>query len=132
MYWMQLRDGSREPFAAEDDAEAMREAVRRCAPALELAGAAVSRAEMLQALDLGRPGVFAEYGPEWQAPTGAEVRALLKLARLTGSAAGRLVGVNSAKVRRWAGEGGMPYAVWRLLTVYARQAAPAVMPVDRG
>lgn len=133
MYVVQLRDGSREEFNAPDRAEAMREAIRRQALALELECRAVlTRPDMLLALGLDRAGLFEAFAPGWEPPTGAEVRELLKVAQLTSSTAGRLVGVPGGKVRKWAGDdGSMPYAVWRLLAVYARQAPAVVMEINK-
>lgn len=133
MFVVQLRDGSREKLSAADEIEAMREAIRRQALALELArGDCLSRADVLAALGLDRPELFAAFAPGWLPPTGAEVRELLKVAQLTSSTAGRLVGVPGGKVRKWAGDdGSMPYAVWRLLTIYARQAEPAQIVLNK-
>ncbi|HBO8236527.1 TPA: transcriptional regulator [Pseudomonas aeruginosa] len=81
---------------------------------------------------MDRAGLFEAFAPGWEPPTGAEVRELLKVAQLTSSTAGRLVGVPGGKVRKWAGDdGSMPYAVWRLLAVYARQAPPSVMALNK-
>lgn len=128
MFVLFMRDGSRLEVPAADRLEALREAVRHGAAALQLdddPAARLDAAGVLQALGLGRPGLFDGYGPHWSPPTDAEVRELLKVARLTSSTAGRLVGVSGGKVRKWAGkEPGlvMPYAVWRLLSTYAGAA----------
>ncbi|MCI8212566.1 hypothetical protein AUC61_23835 [Pseudomonas sp. S25] len=71
-------------------------------------------------LALDRPGLFDAYAPGWVAPSVEEFRELLRVAELSGSKAGMLVGVSQGKIRKWAGgEGEVPYAVWRLLTIYA-------------
>ncbi|WP_372830496.1 hypothetical protein [Pontibacterium sp.] len=50
---------------------------------------------------------------EWVQPTAEEVREVLRVAELTGAAAGRLVGVSSRQVRRWAGdENKIPFGPW--------------------
>ena len=58
----------------------------------------------------------------WEVPTAAEVRAVLKLAGLTGSAAAQFLGLGasgSRTVRKWAGgEAEIPYAAWALLCAH--------------
>ncbi len=57
----------------------------------------------------------------YQAPTPAEVRAIISHLRLTGSEAGRLTGVNGRTIRKWTGDASnIPYAAWRLLLIEAR------------
>ena len=130
MFVLVMRDGSRVEIHEGSEADAMREAVRSGAVCLELPAApsdSVTRDDALHSLGLGRPGLFDHYGRDWTPPTDAEVRELLLLAKLTSSTAGQLVGVPGGKVRKWAGkEVGlcMPYAVWRLLSVYAGLAEP--------
>ncbi|NKF30455.1 transcriptional regulator [Pseudomonas sp. BGM005] len=69
---------------------------------------------------LDRPGLFDAYTPDWTSPTADEFRELLRVARLTAGQAGLLVGVKQPKIRKWIGsEGEVPYAVWRLLSIYA-------------
>lgn len=52
----------------------------------------------------------------YQEPKPGEIRAVLKQANLTGSAAGVLLGVNGRTIRKWTGgEQAMPYSAWRLL-----------------
>lgn len=52
----------------------------------------------------------------WEQPNADEVRKLLKFAELSGSEAGKLVGVNSRTVRKWVGgQSSIPYAAWALL-----------------
>lgn len=131
MFVMCMRDGSRVEIAAEEEAEALRELIRRNGAALELGGDQVDPPAALLALGLARPGLLDAFGQDWQPPTGAEVRELLKVAQLSSSTAGRLVGVPGGKVRKWAGDdGSMPYAVWRLLLIYARLAEPARLALD--
>lgn len=125
MFVLLMRDGSRYELHGEDKAEALRACIRQGAAALECSAERLERDAVLALLDLGRPGLADAFGQDWQPPTGAEVRALLKVAQLTSSTAGRLVGVPGGKVRKWAGDdGSMPYAVWRLLLIYARLAEP--------
>ena len=129
MFVLVMRDGSRVELHEGTEADAMREAVRRSAAQLEGGPlwAPFQRPEMLNALGLGRPGLFDHYGRDWTPPTDAEVRELLLLAKLTSSTAGQLVGVPGGKVRKWAGKElglSMPYAVWRLLSVYVGLAEP--------
>ncbi len=48
---------------------------------------------------------------EYEPPSPDEVRALLKRYKLTGSAAGEIIGVTSRQVRRWTGGASrMPFA----------------------
>lgn len=52
----------------------------------------------------------------WQPPSHDEIRALLAIGKLTGAAAGDIVGVNGRTVRRWtSGEVPIPYSAWALL-----------------
>ena len=131
MFVMCMRDGSRVEIAAEEEADALRELIRRNGAALELGGEQVDPPAALAALGLARAGLRDAFGQDWQPPTGAEVRELLKVAKLTSSTAGRLVGVPGGKVRKWAGDdGSMPYAMWRLLLIYARLVEPARLALD--
>lgn len=58
-------------------------------------------------------------------PTCDEFRAAMKLARLTGAAAGTLLGVQGRGIRRWiGGEREIPYAAWRLLLIETRLVLP--------
>ncbi|MNP62269.1 hypothetical protein D3C76_1575300 [compost metagenome] len=101
----------------------MRAALRLDAAALELPGdppRAMTAEQVRQELALDRPGLFDAYAPGWQSPSVAEFRELLRVADLSASQAGMLVGVDGRKIRKWAGgEGEVPYAVWRLLSIYA-------------
>lgn len=131
MFVLLMHDGSREEVSTAERDDAIREAIRRGAVALE--GAPLwppfMRQDFMQAAGLGRAGLIDAFGPGWQPPTGAEVRELLKVARLTSSTAGRLLGVPGGKVRKWAGDdGAMPYAVWRLLLIYAGLVDAERMP----
>ena len=57
--------------------------------------------------------------PGYLKPTTDEIRAVLRMGNLTGSAAGRLLGVNGRTVRKWTGgESDMPYSAWRLLLIH--------------
>ena len=72
---------------------------------------------VVDACDHGiRPSTIMGYGDDWEAPTGEEIKTILKLAELSGSQAGLLVGVNSRTIRKWTGEEReIPYAAWSLL-----------------
>jgi len=130
MFALLRRDGSREEFAAPDMWEAMRTALRLDAAQLEVPGEPprlMTADQVRQELALDRPGLFDEYAPGWVPPTVEEFRELLRVTGLSGSAAGLLVGVSQKKIRKWAGgEGDVPYAVWRLLSIYAGLAKPSI------
>lgn len=66
-----------------------------------------------------RPETLLPYAaPDYAEPTKEEVREALELGKLTGAAAGRLVGVTDRTVRKWtAGDQTIPYAAWRLLLI---------------
>lgn len=53
----------------------------------------------------------------WQQPTPNEIRAVLKLAGLTGSEASKLLGVSDGRtVRRWTGgDAPIPFSAWAIL-----------------
>lgn len=53
----------------------------------------------------------------WQAPSGEEVRAVMKMAGLSGKEVADLVGLdNTRTIRKWAGGAApIPYSVWALL-----------------
>ena len=127
MFALLLRDGSREEIEAPDLWEAMRAALRLDAAKLEMPGdppRSMTADQVRQELALDRPGLFDAYAPGWQPPNVAEFRELLRVADLSASQAGMLVGVDGRKIRKWAGgEGEVPYAVWRLLSIYAGLAA---------
>lgn len=131
MYALLLRDGSREEIQAPDLWEAMRAALRLDAARLEVPGdppRSMSAEQVRQELALDRPGLFDAYAPGWQSPSVAEFRELLRVAELSASQAGMLVGVDGRKIRKWAGgEGDVPYAVWRLLSIYAGLAKATVL-----
>lgn len=124
MFALLLRDGSRMEIEAPDFWEAMRSALRLDAEKLEVPGdppRLMTADQVRQELALDRPGLFDPYARDWTAPTAAEFRELLRVADLSASEAGMLVGVDSRKIRKWAGDekADMPYAVWRLLSIYA-------------
>ena len=124
MFALLLRDGSRTEIEAPDFWEAMRVALRLDAAQLEVPGnppRSMTADQVRQELALDRPGIFDSYAPGWTPPTAAELRELLRVAELSTSQAGMLVGVDSRKIRKWAGDdrADMPYAVWRLLSIYA-------------
>ena len=127
MFGLLLRDGSRIEIEAPDLWEAMRSALRLDAATLEMPGNPVrsmTADQVRQELALDRPGLFDAYAPGWQSPSVAEFRELLRVADLSASQAGMLVGVDGRKIRKWAGgDGDVPYAVWRLLSIYAGLAA---------
>lgn len=133
MFWLVARDGVRTSINAVDMWEAMRDALRSDCDLLVAAkpGRVLGRSELLAALKLGRPGLFDDYLPGWEPPTFEEFRELLRIARLTGSMAAAVVGVTPVKIRKWAGgDGSPPYAVWRLLVIYARLAEPSRMELS--
>lgn len=124
MFALLLRDGSRTEIEAPDFWEAMRAALRLDAAQLEVPGdppRSMTADQVRHELALDRPGLFDPYAPDWAPPTAAEFRELLRVADLSASKAGMLVGVDSRKIRKWAGDekADMPYAVWRLLSIYA-------------
>lgn len=123
MFALLLRDGSRTKIEAPDLWEAMRIALRQDATQLEVPGdppRVMTAEQVRRELALDRPGLFDQYTPDWQPPSVAEFRELLRVAGLSGSQAGLLVGVEQRRIRKWAGgEGDVPYAAWRLLSIYA-------------
>lgn len=123
MFVLVLRDGSRSELVGQSLEEAMRTLVRQQAACLEIATDPPRRlpyAVALQELSLGRPGLFERFSEAWRSPSPDEFRELVRLAGLSRSAAARLVGVTPGKIGKWiGGQGEVPYAVWRLLTVYA-------------
>lgn len=127
MFALLLRDGSRTEIEAPDLWEAMRAALRLDAEQLEVPGTpprSMTADQVRQELALDRPGLFDAYKPGWQPPSVNEFRELLRVAELSASQAGQLVGVDGRKIRKWAGgEGEVPYAVWRLLSIYVGLAA---------
>ena len=127
MFALLLRDGSRTEIEAPDLWEAMRVALRLDAAQLEVPGTpprSMTADQVRQELALDRPGLFDAYNPGWQPPSVSEFRELLRVADLSASQAGQLVGVDGRKIRKWAGgEGEVPYAVWRLLSIYVGLAA---------
>lgn len=133
MFALLLRDGSRMKIEAPDLWEAMRTALRLDAVQLEVPGApprSMTADQVRQELALDRPGLFDAYAPGWQPPNVIEFRELLRVADLSASEAGMLVGVDGRKIRKWAGgEGEVPYAVWRLLSIYVGLAAAQVMQI---
>ena len=130
MFALLLRDGSRTEIDVPDFWEAMRTALRLDAAQLEVPGdppRVMSAEQVRKELALDRPGLFAEYSSGWKEPSAAEFRELLRVAGLAGSEAALLVGVEGRKIRKWAGgEGHPPYAVWRLLSIYAGLAPAQV------
>lgn len=123
MFALLRRDGSREEFEAPDLWEAMRAALRLDAEQLEMPGdppRSMTADQVRQELALNRPGLFDAFAPGWTPPTVDEFRELLRVAKLSASKAGLLVGVSQDKIRKWAGgKNEVPYAVWRLLSIYA-------------
>lgn len=68
---------------------------------------------------------------QFVSPTAEEVRSALKLANLTGSQAGTLLGVDGRTVRKWTGgEREIPYSAWRLLLIYLRAVEPELIEDD--
>jgi hypothetical protein len=66
-----------------------------------------------------RPECLRAYGDDWVAPTGDEVREVLRRAGLSGRTAALLLGLGSSggrTVRRWCAEKPpVPYAAWAIL-----------------
>jgi hypothetical protein len=66
-----------------------------------------------------RPDCLKAATDGWVQPTGHEIREVLKLAGLTGGAAGRFLGLGKGgdrTVRRWVGEEtNIPFSAWALL-----------------
>jgi hypothetical protein len=133
MFALLLRDGSRMEIEAPDLWEAMRSALRHDAAQLQIPAdppRSMTADQLRRELALDRPGLFDAYAPGWQPPNVDEFRELLRVAKLTASQAGVLVGVSQGKIRKWSGgDGEPPYAVWRLLSIYAGLAeAPRPSP----
>jgi hypothetical protein len=63
------------------------------------------------------PASLRPYTEGWEQPDSQAVRAVLKIANLTGGGAAKLTGIaDSRTVRRWTGgETAIPYAAWALL-----------------
>jgi len=57
------------------------------------------------------------FGEDWEQPDATAVRAVLKLANLTGGGAARRLGISDSRtVRRWTGgDSNISYAAWALL-----------------
>ncbi len=56
----------------------------------------------------------------YTAPTPKEIAEVIRRLELTGSKAGRLIGVDGRTIRRWIGnERDIPYSAWRLLLIEA-------------
>jgi len=131
MFALVLHDGTRVPLEDKDLDEAMRTLVRTRADHLEIAGdppRKMAYALALDELNLGRPGLFEGYTEDWQPPSAAEFRELMRIAQLSRSEAGRLVGVSPGKIGKWAGGASeVPYAVWRLLSIYSGLSPADVM-----
>jgi len=137
MFALRYHDGSRVELAAPDLGEAMRALVREGAASLEIAGDSpqvMERQVAVVELGLARPGLLDAYSAAWQAPTTEEFREALRVGKLTGSTAARLLGVRPEKIRKWAGGHGndIPYAVWRILTVYCRLVSPDFVEIAKG
>ena len=78
-------------------------------------------------IDGVRPETLYKTDDGFLQPSADEVREVLRLAELTGAAAGVLTGVNSRTVRKWSGgETAIPYAAWRLLCQYVGLVEPIV------
>lgn len=135
MFVLVLRDGSRSELVGQGLEEAMRTLVRQQADHLEIAADPPRKLPYglaLQELSLGRPGLFERFSDAWRSPSSDEVRELVRLAGLSRAEAGRLVGVSPGKIGKWiGGQGEVPYAVWRLLTVYVGLAPADVASVQR-
>ena len=63
--------------------------------------------------------------PAYRPPDKLDVRGALKACGLTGVKAGELLGVDGRTIRRYTGgERPLPYAMWRLLLIYAGYVNP--------
>lgn len=63
-----------------------------------------------------RPETLRPASEGWEAPTGSEIRYIVTAAGLTGTTAGKLLGVDPRMLRRWIGEDKpLPFAAWALL-----------------
>ena len=69
--------------------------------------------------------------PQYQPPTPADVRAVLRQLGYKSSEVARVVGVSSETVRKWqtstesSGHKAMPYGAWRLLLIEADLVEPS-------
>jgi hypothetical protein len=127
MFFLVDRVGAVSAASASTIQDAMREALRMDSDLYIEADPprTLRRSELLTDLGLDRPGLFDQYASTWTPPSVDEFRELLRVAALSGSRAAALVGVSPVKIRKWAGgDGQPPYAVWRLLTIYAGLAPP--------
>lgn len=122
MYVLRLRDGSRVQCCASEVRQASAQALRLRAT-LEADGQEV---DCLAALGLDRPGLFDVPRRNGLKIIGAEVRALVMVAGLTGGQVAQLVGGDPRKFRAWVGdELAMPWAAWHILAVYLGLSEPA-------
>lgn len=64
-----------------------------------------------------RPETLRPFSDGWEPPTPGEIRHVLAMSSLSGSAAARLVGISESRtVRRWTGgDSAIPYAAWAIL-----------------
>jgi hypothetical protein len=126
-----LPDASRQTLKVEGLKDACRQAWRLGAETLICMSEETwtfTRADLLGMLNLSRPGLFADYSEIWKAPTPDEFKEMLRLMGLSGHKAGNLLGINPSQIRRWSTmEGEVPYAIWRLLSLYAGIVEPDVM-----
>jgi hypothetical protein len=76
-----------------------------------------SQERFIEACELGvRSETLGSYSEAWPVPTKDEVRVLIKMANLTGSQVGDMVGVNGRTVRKWTGgERNIPFSAWAIL-----------------
>jgi len=71
--------------------------------------------------------------PQYQPPTPADIRALIRQLGLKSSEVARVVGVSSETVRKWqtssdlSGHKPMPYGAWRLLLIEAGLVEPCAL-----
>ncbi len=76
------------------------------------------------------PETLLTFAQGWVPPSTDEVRALLKLANLTGGEAAKIIGVTGRTIRRYVGgEKQIHYAEWRLLLLYAKLVEPEVVSI---
>jgi hypothetical protein len=118
-----LPDATRQPLKVEGLKDACRQAWRLGAENLICMNEETwtfTRADLLEIVGLGRAGLLAPYSDTWKAPTSDELKEMMRLMDLSTSKVGRLLGIDPSRVRRWTIIGDeVPYALWRLLSIYA-------------
>jgi hypothetical protein len=123
-----LPDATRQPLKVEGLKDACRQAWRLGAENLICMNEQTwtfTRADLLEVVGLSRAGLFAPYSDTWKAPTSDEIKEMMRLMGLSTRKVGSLLGIEPSKVRRWITVGDeIPYALWRLLSIYAGIVEP--------